>query len=261
MTRARHAAPPRPVATVVGVDGCALGWVAIRLRVDRVALAVEDAAALPTVHELFAWADDAHAIGIDIPIGLLHAAEPGGRPADRAARQLLKHRASSVFSAPIRPVLDAKSYPEALAASRGSSPHALGLSKQTYNITPKIREVDHALRADADTPARVHECHPELSFAAMPVAPDADTALWQPCLHRKATPEGRAERLARLAAVGLAETPTLLTTLKRPGVKPDDIIDAHACAWSMARHLRQQSTRIAGTADRDQFGLPIAIIV
>ena len=38
------------------------------------------------------------------------------------------------------------------------------VSKQLFNIAPKIREVDEALRTEPSAPARVFEVHPELAF-------------------------------------------------------------------------------------------------
>src|SRR6185437_12326227 len=38
------------------------------------------------------------------------------------------------------------------------------VSKQLFNIAPKIREVDAMLRADPLLVGRVHEVHPELAF-------------------------------------------------------------------------------------------------
>lgn len=86
---------------VIGVDGCAGGRIAVSrdtrgaikcIRVNRFA-------------ELF---DNSHprVVAVDVPIGLL---ERGGRECDAEARRLLGGRRSSVFPAPIRPILTATS--------------------------------------------------------------------------------------------------------------------------------------------------------
>ena len=52
--------------------------------------------------------------------------------------------------------------PAAIAQTTSEPPRKV--SKQLFNIAPKIREVDEALRADPDAAGRVFEVHPELAF-------------------------------------------------------------------------------------------------
>lgn len=90
-------------------------------------------------------------IAIDIPIGLLDTPEIGGRECDREARRLLKPpRASSVFSPPIRKYLPAQDFSE-----------TRGISRQTFEILSKIREVDEQMTPELQN--RVYEVHPEAS--------------------------------------------------------------------------------------------------
>jgi hypothetical protein len=53
--------------------------------------------------------DSLDIVAVDIPIGLNEEYEAGGRFCDREARKCLRGRASSVFPAPVRPVLAASS--------------------------------------------------------------------------------------------------------------------------------------------------------
>jgi len=78
-----------------------------------------------------------------------------------AARRLPGCAGSSVFPAPVRPVLGCTSY-AGCAVSRAASGRAL--SVQTWNLVPAIRSLDEAL-GDAPDP-RVHEAFPELAFRA-----------------------------------------------------------------------------------------------
>src|SRR5690348_2560996 len=96
--------------------------------------------------EIFGHAMTFDLVAVDVPIGLLSAYETGGRACDRAARKLLRNRGSSVFPAPVHPVLTAKSYDEACARSLASSACRKKISKQTFGILPKIREVDELLQ-------------------------------------------------------------------------------------------------------------------
>src|SRR5690606_31915637 len=112
-------------------------------------------------HELVSVSQEFAVLAIDIPIGLT---DDGPRPPDVAARALLGPRASSVFPAPVRATLNANSYEDACDlsfAARGKR-----LSKQSFAILPKIREVDELLRTRSATefPVPVHEVHPEVSF-------------------------------------------------------------------------------------------------
>lgn len=100
---------------------------------------------------------------IDVPIGLLDQAVPGGRGCDKAARVLLgQPRGRSVFSPPARPTLRARRFEEALRLNRATSPHALGISRQSFGILPKIREVDELITPGLQD--RILEVHPELVF-------------------------------------------------------------------------------------------------
>ncbi|MDP9391389.1 MAG: DUF429 domain-containing protein [Actinomycetota bacterium] len=101
---------------VLGVDGWQGRWVAARLEGRTVTLVVlEDAAAVLAV-------PDVAVVGIDMPIGL---SDDGVRACDVAARRRLVGAASSVFPAPVRPVLRASAYDEARSLSLAASGRSL----------------------------------------------------------------------------------------------------------------------------------------
>jgi predicted RNase H-like nuclease len=196
----------------------------------------------PTWLDVVKWCRGCVRIAVDMPIGLPERAEPGGRPFDRACRKLLRApdggpgRSSSVFSAPVRGVLKAKTYEEALAISRASSEHNIGLSKQTWNIVPKIREIDEWM-----TPARarrVFECHPEVVFAML----NADEEGRPRAMNgRKVTADGRSFRWKLLRSQGVRER-ELMGSL---AASADDVLDSLACvvgAWDFG--LRRSITGI-----------------
>jgi predicted RNase H-like nuclease len=102
---------------VVGVDGIRGGWLLAIKRGREVTLARANGFA--TVLNL---ADQAEAIAVDMPIGLLDVAVPGGRDCERLARvELGPGKASCVFSSPCRPVLLGITYAQACAISRANS--------------------------------------------------------------------------------------------------------------------------------------------
>ncbi|MBI5178281.1 MAG: DUF429 domain-containing protein [Nitrospinae bacterium] len=100
-------------------------------------------------------------VTVDIPIGM---PEQGTRFCDSEARQLLGPRKFSVFPTPIRETLKAQNYFHANQVSREINKK--GMSKQTWNILPKIKVVDEFIRFDISRQQWVREVHPELCFYA-----------------------------------------------------------------------------------------------
>jgi predicted RNase H-like nuclease len=125
--------------TVIGIDGCRSGWIAVALGDDGVA-----AHHLRHISEVGDASPEAELIAIDIPIGL---PEGGQRHADVAARQFLGRRRNSVFLAPIRSAAEALSHAEATATSRrmiGS-----GISQQAFALRRKKTWAGMVERLDA----------------------------------------------------------------------------------------------------------------
>ena len=217
---------------VLGVDGWRGQWVGARLDGRRATLTVlPDAAAVLAEPEV-------EVVAIDMPIGL---SDDGPRACDIAARKLVGRAGSSVFPAPLRPVLACATYAEACAVSRAASGKAL--SVQAWNLVPAIRSLDEAL-GDPPEP-RVHEAFPELAFRAL------DARVVSP----KATARGLAERIRALEPVldvldALAEAPA--------GVPAVDCLDACAVAWS-ARRIAEGTASCVGGDERDARGRPMRI--
>lgn len=209
------------MSKVVGLDGCPDGWIAAVLEDDALA-GFEFHASAPAALDSHS---DAAILAFDIPIGL---SAHGRRAADDAARQFLRGRASSVFNAPPRLVLDiatsavggrsrSEAYAEANEATRQVS--GRGLSSQSFALALKIADVDQ-VRADP----RVFEAHPEVTFAHL-----AGSRL----LPRKKTWDGLMQRRALLSVQGLAIPDVVGDVSARSAA--DDIVDAVACAWTAGR--------------------------
>lgn len=151
-------------ASVAGVDGCRNGWVVV-LRDTLVG--TSRARVVPQFRSVLTLPETPSVIAVDVPIGLPSTASAGGRDGDVIARKLLGKRASSVFSAPTRAALAAfragRGYRAVSTANRGGIRTAPGLSRQAFNILPKIAEVDAAV--DPAMQSLVREVHPELCFA------------------------------------------------------------------------------------------------
>lgn len=198
----------------LGIDGTRDGWIAVVLDDDAVAEVV-------CAHELAGLLDDVGDVptGIDIPIGLLDAPR---RAADVAARSLLGRAAASVFAAPCRAVVDAfragdlSDHAAATALSRRVT--GMGISRQTWNIVPKIAEVD----ALVDGGATPHEVHPELAFRLCAGRPLAGKRSWN----------GLMARLELLRGLGVIPPSRIDGCGDR--VAPDDVVDAAVVAWTVA---------------------------
>lgn len=233
---------------IIGVDGCPAGWLAVFYppgEVSAVKYAVyPDFATLLAAHPAFA------ALAIDMPIGLPERIIGPGRAAEQAARAKLGPRRASIFSIPARAAVMAESYAEACEIALQTSDPPRKISKQGYNIFPKIRMVDAVLRENPSLVPRVIETHPELIFA---------TLKGEPLLHGKKTPEGRKERQALLLKAGFS--PAFLESPAPKGAAPDDLIDAMACAFVAARHAEGRARPYPEPPLLDAFGLPMAIRV
>ncbi len=231
---------------VAGVDGCPGGWVVVRHSPDRRA---QDVLVAPTFDDVLAACTDAAVVGVDMPIGLLETAAPGGRPCDRAARAALPGRASCVFSPPVRAVLGLERYADALAAQRGGDPARPGFSLQAFHLRAKLAEVDNALRG-GDHAGRVYEVHPELAFVTLHGGP----------LGTKKSRTGAAQRVALLRDNGFADPEALVRACRGEGARRDDVLDACAAAWSAGRIATGRAAALpAGEPERDRFGLAMQI--
>jgi predicted RNase H-like nuclease len=171
-------------------------------------------------------------IAIDIPIGLVDEHVPGGREVDRAARAELGPKRSSVFSAPPRCALAARTLHD--ARRRGAR-----LTLQTLNLLPRIEDVDGVMTPELQS--RVFEVHPELSFAAMAGGPAVLTP--------KRTAAGSKERRALLQRTGICVP-------ERPaGAAVDDLLDACALTWSARRVADGIASHVPDAPSRDARGL------
>ena len=159
--RVRQCDAPTQNAWLAGVDGCAGGWIVAFVRPDGGEARLR---IVPRFADVLAAPERPAIVAVDMPIGLPERVGTGGRAAENAVRPLLGARQSSVFSVPSRAAIYAADYREACRIALATSEPPRKVSKQLFNIAPKIREVDEALRADADAPARVFEVHPELAF-------------------------------------------------------------------------------------------------
>jgi predicted RNase H-like nuclease len=205
---------------VVGADVWRRGWVAVRLSDDGTV----DVRSFESLTRLGEASPAASVIGVDIPIGL---PDPPPRRADALARERLGPRRSSVFPAIPARVLEAETYQQALTRCREL--YGVGLSAQAFAL--RHRTVEAARTREHDP--RLHEVHPELSFAEMG---------GRPMSHPKRSWNGQMQRLAILAEHGIVLPDRLAGSAA--SVPVDDVLDAAAAAWSARRIGRGEATML-----------------
>jgi predicted RNase H-like nuclease len=184
-------------------------------------------------------------MAVDMPIGI---SSNGVRQCEVEARASLSPCGSRVFKTLPRGALRFRQSDWSEANQWSKAQGYGGISKQTWNIRPRILEIDQAVcAADQD---RVFEAHPELAFARL----NGGEALAS-----KHLPEGRALRCRLLQESGFGDIGTWLKELRGTGAKPDDLMDACALVLT-ARHIaRGTAKELPGAAERDARGLRMSI--
>ena len=240
--------------TYLGIDGCSSGWLTVKITEDdSVTLSIYD-----SIRSLWTDNQDAELILIDIPIGLPDSGN-GTRACDIEARKVLKpYRASSVYSVPCRKALYAEDYKQASAINKKLT--GKGLSKQSWMISPKIREVDTFLLWSKDARAKIREIHPEVLFWALNEG--------RTMKHNKKTDDGVLERIAVIEQYSKLYAEILkgnervninLLLTQKPGYARDDVVDAFAAAIT-AKFSEGKIDALTGSPLRDEEGLPMEMV-
>ena len=227
--------PNRAPGTAYGVDGCKKGWFAFGLTSSgerRYGIAT-------TFDQLVSTAKDAGRIFVDIPIGLprgescdkkdcdAHHRNKAGsavRRCDVKAREKLRpHLTSTVFPVLLREVLCAGKYGEANDITKKKT-GGKGLTRQSYALRKKIKEVDDLLQRD-DAACQIREVHPEICFWAL--------AGREAMRHSKQTSAGFRERLQLLQSFlpsACSDFAEIRARFRCWDLADDDIVDAMAAA-------------------------------
>lgn len=238
--------------TAYGVDGCPAGWFVVVVRpTGKLEWRV-----LTALGDLVSVVDESARIFVDMPIGLPDG--PEERECEPQARQRLgQPRARSVFRVPVRNVLKATGFSEAGEISRRQTAigdgRGKGVTKQSFAIVPKIREVDELLRSCPKARRMVREVHPELCFAEL--AGDA-------MKHGKRKKAGRDERRAVLRK-HWPDVDDLIDTVldrePRKRVAYDDILDAAVAALTACQPEPLLRT-LPPNPTKDVHGLPMEMV-
>jgi predicted RNase H-like nuclease len=231
------------MAWVAGVDGCKGGWIVVLLEKRSPSDQSARIKLCERFHEVFSLSPKPSVIAIDIPIGLLDGDQAMARECDRLARLKLGKRACCVFNPPSRGLLQCELYEEV---------QSHGMSRQSFGILSKIREVDGLMTPKLQN--ILHEAHPELAFMSL-----AGHAM---CFKKKES-QGKEERLRALESGGFAgiaqEIEKGLKEFSRKDVAHDDLIDAYVMAWVASRIADGKSQRVPDEPPIDSQGLRMEI--
>ncbi|MBD3352290.1 MAG: DUF429 domain-containing protein, partial [Candidatus Lokiarchaeota archaeon] len=189
----------------------------------------------------------------DIPIGL-PTPKMKSRKCDFETRKLLtRKRSSSVFPVPTRKAIYAESYLKANNLNRRLVDK--GVSKQAWNLSPKIRDVDEFLREHTKYISILIESHPEICFWAL--------AGKTPMQYYKKTKKGIEERISLLnrfipnARQMIQDAQNELQEYK---FELDDIFDSMILAASAKISTHKYINMFSENTDYDRFHLPMRIV-
>ena len=154
---------------------------------------------------------------------------------------------SSVFNPPVKVVLTAKDYNEACQINQFLTGKKISI--QTWNILPKIKEVNEVMAKNAQFATKLIETHPETFFYRL----NNDV----PLHNKKKTKEGRSERLEILSQLD-NHTPHIFNEIiektKRKDLAYDDILDALVLAYVAKEHYPDEIIMLPDVPIIDSLG-------
>jgi|GEM_PF-91876 len=225
----------QPLTRIAGIDGCRAGWIVVVKNGGELETRI-----LSSDEDLVALFAQCAVVAIDIPIGL---ADAGARACDVHARTRLGKRASSVFPAPLRPLIRLQDYVEANRLARELQ--GKGISKQGFMLYAKVAQIDRVLQRHRELRGRVYEIHPEVSFT-----------MWNDGTPVEASKHSREGIEARRA---LAMRHFGLVPDAPRGAREDDLLDAMAALWTAERIAAGRAQEL-GDMHVDLTGLPMRIV-
>lgn len=240
----------------VGVDGCRAGWFAVFLAEEsgkscgwETRLFPEFSLLIDFLNKEYKQADPL--ILIDIPIGLKIGGS-GERLSDSGARSLLKTRKSSIFPVPCREAVYMENYEKACEVNEKLA--GKRISRQAWNIVPKILDVDSFLIENKMFKEKVREVGPEICF---------QTFAGIPMKYSKKSPEGFLERKKALWKVCPLTDEIIETSLskyRRNEVAKDDILDSLAAAVTAKMGSKYGFKYVPSEPEIDSKGLKIQLV-
>jgi predicted RNase H-like nuclease len=230
----------------VGIDGCKGKWLAVALTATDFELKLFD-----DIESCCNYFNNADSIIIDMPIGLPEKVTEL-RP-DAILRNQLKGKASSVFNTPCRQAVYEETYEK--ANETNIKVLEKGLSKQSFAITSKIREIDEFLQGNPNWKNRLIESHPEYCFKLLNNG--------VPVVENKQTIEGQNIRLSLLSEylpICFELVSSFRLSFPRLSNKLDDLFDALVLAVTGAIGLKNGFVTLPEIPQKDQKGIAMQIV-
>ena len=230
--------------TYIGIDGCRGGWV-FAYRLDE-KWKIEFYRNLEDADMLI---EKSEVICIDMPMGLPETARQE-RECDTLLRKLLGYPFSStVFNVPCRQSVYADNYEDANELNKEIL--GKGLSKQSWNISSKIKELDIYIKDHNEMILNFRECHPELAFKCL------KGSLLQ---HKKKMNEGIQERIHILKRYSkLKETGIFKLVETSSAIKKDDILDAMVLSLTAQGMTTNRYATLPENIPYDSCKIPMAV--
>lgn len=207
-----------------GIDGTRNGWIAAEYTEESWKT---------SFHERLSEIEFNEAL-IDIPIGL---PDDSTRRCDQEARDFLSpERHYSVFNSPIREAVYAESYEKACDVNEEKT--GKRISKQAWNIVPKIREADSKAQK-----RNLKEAHPEVFFKSI----DSKSVI-----ESKSSQKGLRDRKDILRKFGDI---SIIEEFDRNEASEDDLLDAMVLALGSEFRLETMPEN----PEKDSKGLEMSI--
>jgi len=230
----------------IGIDGCKAGWFYVGFD-DKNQWQI---GVIKHIEQIASFIPASSLLLIDIPIGLM-GNTPKQRRCDIEVRFRLKpKRSASVFPVPSRISLQANNYQQASDLNFQASGRKL--SKQSWNIMSKIRQVDDFL-LNIKARHKIREMHPELCFWALNHQ--------QAMQHNKRTLHGFSEREKLLVEHCVATGAIVSEALRiysRKDLARDDVLDA--LVGAVSARFNENLITLPETPDRDAMNLPMEVV-
>ena len=231
---------------ISGADGCKGGWLAFHFDGKSWSENLYE-----EINELYR-ATDSNLILIDIPIGL-RSTESSERSCDLESRKILNKRKSSIFPAPSRLAIHCNEYRK--ASQKNKEATGRGLSKQSFNIITKIKEVDDLIQSANYNPRnkRIREVHPEVCFWGLNGCSEMS--------YKKKSALGICERMQVLGEY-IKDVDKIFDQTRiryyKTQVADDDIIDALVCAATALFNGSLSTFPLVPETDKE--GIPMEIV-
>ncbi|WP_075590673.1 DUF429 domain-containing protein [Labilibacter marinus] len=237
------------MAAYTGIDGCRGGWLLSTLDVD-LKLYVQLYTSLESAIKIL---QTSKVVSIDMPMGLVHE-NTEQRDCDVSLRKELGSPfSSSVFNVPCHQAVYAHDYPKANRVNKEIL--GKGLSIQSWNIVPKIKELDKLLRKYPELKQNMFEGHPELCFKYLK---------GQSLNYKKKTQEGKEERL-QLLERNFPHIKKLFESVRsqflKKDVADDDILDSIVLSINAKEIAKGNYVKFPTTEQRNKDSIVMQVVI